>query len=161
MLVLQPGAPDVGVKCAGLKNEHVDQYGNVNPLYCFERWNLYRDVWRSCQCPESSHLDAQSAILMGWRQIPGVPPSYQGSHCKCATHNARRRIPQIMESFSFPAIVSMLKNEVRNKFSTIVEMEANRSNDMAIFKQDTEVVHSMKILAMRGVNEIIFGTNIY
>ena len=25
------GAPDVGVECAGLKNEHVDRYGNVNP----------------------------------------------------------------------------------------------------------------------------------
>ena len=59
------GAPDVGVECAGLKNEHDDRYGNLNPQYCFKRWNFHRDAWRSCLCPENSHLDAQSAILMG------------------------------------------------------------------------------------------------
>ena len=127
------GAPDVGVECAGLKNDHVDRYGNVNPQYCFERWNFHHDAWQSRLCPESSHLDAQLAILMGWRQIPGVPPSCQCSHCKGTTHHARRRSPQIMESSSFPAIVSMLQNEVRNRFSTIVEMESNRSNTIAIF----------------------------
>ena len=52
------GAPDVGVECAGLKNEHVDRYGNLNPQYCFERWNFHQDAWQSCLCPGSSHLDA-------------------------------------------------------------------------------------------------------
>ena len=62
-----------------------------------------------------------------------------------------------MESSRMPAIETMLQNEVRTKFGTIVEMEANRSNAIAIFKQDTEVVHSLQMLAIRSVNEVICG----
>ena len=63
------GRIDFQVECSGLHCPKVSKYAEKDPEYCLGHWDYSHGAWRGRKCHHRTHLDAETAKILGWRQV--------------------------------------------------------------------------------------------
>ena len=63
------GRIDFQVECLGLHCPQVSRYAKKDPEYCLGHWDYSRGAWCGRKCHYRAHLDAETAKILGWRQV--------------------------------------------------------------------------------------------
>ena len=57
------------VNCSGLNHSQVLHHAEVDLSFCHKHWDYSRGAWRARKCHGSTHLDEETAFLMGWKNV--------------------------------------------------------------------------------------------
>ena len=96
---------NASVNCSGLNLPPVTSYGTINAGYCLNHWNYSQDAWRAKKYQCSTHLDAESAVLMGcrWIQTDGDDDgiTFECPSCTHTINHAKQRHSKQLNSSSW------------------------------------------------------------
>ena len=106
--------PDANIHCLSLNNPQVTSYAVIDLNVCQLHWKYSQDIWRSKKCTGSTHLNAKSAELMGWKKT--LDGSFQHLSCHFPKENARHYSQQLSCSSRRSTVGRMLKGEEKRVY---------------------------------------------
>ena len=54
------------VHCAGMNHPVIPSHSKANFQSCLRRWDYSKGAWRAKKCLHRTHIDVESAVIMGW-----------------------------------------------------------------------------------------------
>ena len=107
-------------------------------------------------CHHSTHYDPETAVLLGWKQVPGAD-DIQCPSCYKAKKNALvRHGAQLRQTSKPPPIVAMLKSEVK-RICDDAFRRMPRGVAISTLTSNAELVRTMQMLDAGGVAEVLYN----